>query len=1276
MTNRFPEDSLKANVDNLVFLFGAESIEVMEALDSLAGYYAEEGRFLDAAEACGRSLLIRTKLYGLEHPDVGKALAFLGFCNEGQDKLSDAENNYKQALEVLRRFHGDVHPDVADVLQEMAILKSKQGNYGQAKDLLEEAYLINAQALAAVHPKTASNLANIAILYANEDNYGSARDYFYRALEILDQINHGEIYPDLIDLLSSLARLHQAHGFLFHAEAVLKRLLSVKQISLGDLHEDVAMTLNDLGNLYLDNRMYGEAEPMLERALSIREQILGEANRHTATSQNNLGLLFLRQKKYDAAKFHFDKAITIIEQTLGKQHPESAVIYNNLGLLFFEQGLFCEAENHYSQVLEILNMKAEYAHPQASACLANLARVYEEQGFLSKAEASYRKALEALESCGRPEPQRTASLFHDLASIHRKQYQYSESERYYNQALDTLNLALGENYHHRVADISSDLASLYMEKGLYQRCEPLYQRALQIRVILYGNNHLQTALTLSDLALMYRMQERFYDSEQLYIQAMAAMEKDPGHYDLHVAYTASRLADLYLERGLYGLCEPLYKRALAIREEALDRNDLLVLNSALHLARLYVYMGLYDQAEPLLWRLLRIEEGTPDSAFSIRDEAVNCLSGIYIHTGSHEKAEVLLERAMLMNEGWRGPRNMSLSANLNTIALLHVYQCHFEQAEALYMDSLSIAVDARGMNDPSAYTVTYNLAHLYVRWNRYEEAINLFDSSLRSSLSRLLRMAPCLARSRRVHLVSVDKQLHSFPSNWLTDFPAFSRLFLFARLNHHGLMLEIERRQSTLTSDSGEHLSIVRELAYLDSALSSSQVDAAKRISLSDQRDELEARLYSLSSGIHMNTLEVGDVASALPANSVLIEFQRLKSRLERAWDPYANASYGYLAFILFPSERIETIDLGLAEPIEAAINLARTDTVVDDPDASQAWLDLSELLIAPLMSHLQGVTHCYLSLDGELHRVPFHVLPLPGEPDRLLVETVTLQLLTSGRDLLDQHQPADAPRAVTDPMVVADPSFDHAPLSPEQSPQDSDDHQPRSRDMGALKAWAPLPNSAIEGQQIAELLGASLFTGSHATTVTVQQAKRPRVLHIATHGYFLPDQSEPQERQSWMPLDGHDLLARFRGEDPMLRSGLVFAGANHPVADPAEDDGYLTAQEAVHLNLQGTELVTLSACDAGSGDIRTGEGVYGLQRALIVAGARSMLLSLWPVPDAATCEFMVRFYTLLKQGAGRFDALVAVQREFRQHGNVRWRHPYYWGAWQLIGDGGPISGL
>ena len=158
-------------------------------------------------------------------------------------------------------------------------------------------------------------------------------------------------------------------------------------------------------------------------------------------------------------------------------------------------------------------------------------------------------------------------------------------------------------------------------------------------------------------------------------------------------------------------------------------------------------------------------------------------------------------------------------------------------------------------------------------------------------------------------------------------------------------------------------------------------------------------------------------------------------------------------------------------------------------------------------------------------------------------------------------------------------------------------------------------------------------------------------------------------------------MLRSLRQEDPQLRSGLVLAGANQPDLDP-NDDGYLTAAEAVTLNLKGTELVVLSACSTGQGEVRTGEGVYGLQRSLTVAGARSTLLSLWKVDDAATAEFMARFYKRLKAGEGRSDALAATQKEFRD-GQVRdaqsklvWSSPYYWAAWQLVGDWRPIKGL
>ena len=138
-----------------------------------------------------------------------------------------------------------------------------------------------------------------------------------------------------------------------------------------------------------------------------------------------------------------------------------------------------------------------------------------------------------------------------------------------------------------------------------------------------------------------------------------------------------------------------------------------------------------------------------------------------------------------------------------------------------------------------------------------------------------------------------------------------------------------------------------------------------------------------------------------------------------------------------------------------------------------------------------------------------------------------------------------------------------------------------------------------------------------------------------------------------------------------------MLAGANQPTTNP-DDDGYLTALEVSRLQLNGTELFVVSACASGQGDVQTGEGVYGLSRAIAVAGARSSLLSLWKVDDAATAEFMIRFYKRLKAGEGRSDALAAVQKEFRDGtaGSGQWKEPYYWAAWQLVGDWRPIKGL
>jgi CHAT domain-containing protein len=210
------------------------------------------------------------------------------------------------------------------------------------------------------------------------------------------------------------------------------------------------------------------------------------------------------------------------------------------------------------------------------------------------------------------------------------------------------------------------------------------------------------------------------------------------------------------------------------------------------------------------------------------------------------------------------------------------------------------------------------------------------------------------------------------------------------------------------------------------------------------------------------------------------------------------------------------------------------------------------------------------------------------------------------------------------------------------------------------LPPWQPLAGTEQEARQLAPLLGGgAVISGPAATAAVVLAQRAPRILHIATHGFFLADQA---------PASGMAAPGASSREDPLQRSGLVFAGANRPEANPS-DDGYLTAAEATAMDLEGTELVTLSACETGLGGARSGEGVYGLQRALAVAGARSTLLSLWKVADGRTATFLAKYYQRLKDGEGRAEALHNTQTEYRKSEDTNLNDIRVWGAFQLSGD-------
>ena len=296
----------------------------------------------------------------------------------------------------------------------------------------------------------------------------------------------------------------------------------------------------------------------------------------------------------------------------------------------------------------------------------------------------------------------------------------------------------------------------------------------------------------------------------------------------------------------------------------------------------------------------------------------------------------------------------------------------------------------------------------------------------------------------------------------------------------------------------------------------------------------------------------------------------------------------------------------------------------------------------------------------------------LVDEHDRYEIERYAITYLTSGRDLLRMQVPR---LAKSDPIIVADPAFGE----PTGRATSSSPHTPaRARPVGrsvttssdlSTVYFAPLTGTAEEARAIKTLFPeARVLSRERATKAMLAGLDAPRILHIATHGFFLED---PATHAIPAADQTRAISVSAHVENPLLRSGLALSGAN--VTKGPSDEGILTALEASNLNLWGTKLVTLSACDTGVGQVRIGEGVYGLRRAFFLAGAETLVMSLWPVSDVATRQMMTAYYSGLKAGRGRGDALRQAQLSLMARPGRR--HPFYWASFIQAGEWANLDG-
>ncbi|MBD2015244.1 tetratricopeptide repeat protein [Microcoleus sp. FACHB-53] len=847
--------------------------------------------------------------------------------------------------------------------------------------------------------------------------------------------------------------------------------------------------------------------------------------------------------------------------------------------------------------------------------------------------------------------------------------------------------------HPYVATTFNNLANLYLEMGNYSSAEPLLQRSLVIREKVLGPEHPDVAQSLNNLATLYQDMGNYSQAEPLYQRALAINEKVLGPEHPDVAKSLNNLALLYQVQGNYSQAERLHQRSLAIREKVLGKEHPSVALSLNNLALLYQAQGNYSQAEPLFQRSLAISEKVLGKEHPDVAKSLNNLAGLYHAQGNYSQAEPLFQRSLVIYEKVLGKEHPDVAKSLNNLALLYQEMGNYSQAEPLYQRSLAILEKVLGKEHPHVALSLNNLASLYLAQGNIARTLEFWSRGTNIEERNLALIFTTGSEAQKRAYIgtlrgttngTVSLHVQDTPNN-----PEAARLALTTVLQRKGIVLDAltDSLQTLRQNLKPEDQKLLNELAATRSQLAALLFkgtgdlppDQYRQLftTLKAQADQLEGILSTRSAFFRTESrpVTIEAVQPLIPADAALVELMLYRPFNAKATKP--GQKWGaprYVAYVLHSTGEPKWVDLGEAEPINQAVadfRKALRSTLSSNVKPVARTLD--EKLMQPVRKLLGNSRTVLLSPDSQLNLIPFAALV--DENNRYLVENYSISYLSSGRDLLRLQNPTKSSSA---PVLIANPDYDNpgnpsVPVATIRSTKNQ-----RSTDLVQLQ-FGPLPGTASEAEAIAPMLpGVTLLTGMGATENALKQLQSPFILHIATHGFFLndvpigasPDFSRSlfQDRSSLEPVPTSvppSRLTTGNTENPLLRSGIALAGFNP--RQSGSEDGVLTALEAAGLNLSGTELVVLSACETGLGDVVSGDGVYGLRRALAVAGTESQLISLWKVDDEGTKDLMVSYYKRLMANVERSQALRQTQLEMLQ--NPQYQHPYYWAAFIPSGD-------
>jgi CHAT domain-containing protein/tetratricopeptide (TPR) repeat protein len=1238
-----------------------------------------------------------------------------------QRKYEEALPLAEKALATALKLSTQQDYALSSCFYQLAVVYQGKGELTRAEDLYKQSIILAEQSTHA--GMIAASSQGLADLYYKQHSNEKAKPLYERALLIWEKLGAYE-YEGTLSALNQLARIALNDKRLNEAEVLIRRAIASSGKSSKAQHTDEARFLTILVEVLIRKEKYELADLEAKRFRQILESSSDlEARSHLPTALSYFASLFSEQGKHALAITYCQQALEVAKKTGRPRHPDLGMYSLQLAKIYEASGDFDKAESFYKNTVQVVEESLGPDHPDTASEINILAGMYDRKAEYAKSEPLYLRTLKIFEQSPGSE-QNFAYTSAQLGWLHLQRGEYDKAEPFFQRAVDVSQKTLGSDnpvyaihlnglaflyyrlkdharaqslYSHslsitdkvkdNIASVTAimGLGDISLARGEHKQAESFYQHALAIREKAFGPNHLDVTFPLESLATSYVAQREYGKAELLFRRALEIRQAKFGSENILVVPSINNVASVYRSIGDYPKAKQLYERALWINKKVLGSKHRYVSFSLNNLGSVLLDMGEYKTAEQLLKESLSIAESLSRQEQADISFTLTLLALVYRATGDFDKAESLNKRALRIDEKVYGSDDISVATDLHNLALIYTAQEQFAKAGPLFERALKIEETTNGANHPNLAGTLLSLAYFYGAKGDISRAV--------ATLTRGTEISERTINNILTNSTGTDEQKRAYMAMDEIEFETKGAVALHMQFAPndsqaaHLALTTILRRKGRVLDAVTDSIGILRQhlgpedsnlLQQLASARSqvatlslngpgtmSRNAYEAKLTTAQSEADQIESRISTRSAEFRnaINPVTVEQVQAAIPSDAVLIEIVSY-----RPFNPAYRTSREmweapkYAAYAVNNKGVVGWIALGDARSIDADVNRLRA--ALQNPartDVKVVSRRLHEKLIRPMAGLIRGMHRLLLSTDGELSLIPFGILV--DEQGHYLIENFSLTYLTSGRDLLRMQMRVSSRQK---PLVIGDPQYD-AIVSTSSSQESNSTSRPPNL---STEIFRPLSGTKEEVRALSTVLkDATLFTGSRATKTMLKLVSGPSILHIATHGFFLADQ---------IPQPGLAILSRqlirepgFRQQgtttsNPLLRSGLALAGANN-WRSSAGDNGILTALEASGLDFWGTKLIVLSACETGIGEVRVGEGVYGLRRALVIAGAESQVMSLWSVSDTATRDLMIDYYTRLQNGEGRGEALRNAQ--LRMLKTPERSHPYYWAGFIQLGD-------